>query len=106
MPAIVLTPNQTVRITNPGAVVVVDTPNQFIQTGITATRGETGPAGATGATGPQGATGATGGQGSRGQRIYAANLAGAAPALVNYPAAINGDVVLDADTGNVWELRP
>jgi hypothetical protein len=44
-------------------------------------------------------------QGPRGARIFASNLAGQAPDSADYPSAISGDTVLDADTGKVWVLE-
>jgi hypothetical protein len=77
--------------------------------GIQGVQGEIGPIGPQGVQGIQGIQGPIGPQGIqgvRGARIYAATLAGNAPNPADYPNAIDGDVILDADSGKVWELTP
>lgn len=74
--------------------------------GIPGEMGPEGPQGIQGLQGIQGDPGPTGSQGPRGARIYAATLAGNPPNPLDYPDAIDGDVILDADSGKVWELTP
>lgn len=81
----------TVEVTGPGGASVIEIAGQ-------------GPRGLQGAPGPTGPIGPIGPQGGRGPRVYADALAGAAPNPANYPNSIPGDSILDADTGNVWEL--
>ena len=69
--------------------------------GAAGATGAQGPIGNTGAAGPQGATGATGATGPRGNRMFT----GTGAPTPSIPAGqIPGDVYLDANTGDVYEL--
>jgi collagen type VII alpha len=89
-------------------------------TGVTGTTGATGPQGTTGATGPQGTTGATGvtgttgstgATGPQGATGTSVTIIGSVPtvggdpqATLNaaFPGAVNGDGVIDQNTGDLW----
>lgn len=66
--------------------------------------GPQGPQGIQGISGFDGVDGLDGEPGLRGTQIYSRALGGNPPNNEDFPDAISGDIVLDADTGKVWEL--
>ena len=82
-------------------------------TGIDGATGATGLRGSTGATGLTGATGATGPEGATGPSGTSVEIIGSVPdvgidpqATLNaaFPSAVNGNGVIDDNSGNLWVL--